>query len=308
MRDWRPLLIPLLMFVTSAAQAQPKFQFEKPPEKPSDWQVQAKGGLLVTTGNSQSRNANLGLTGSRHTGGNKVSLEGNLAYGRSNVMTPVIENMVVTGLERHPTTTTNQWKAQGRYDRFLTDNNSAYVLGKLGADRVAGKKLVGGGQVGYSRQLVKSDMHTTVAELGYDFSYESYLSPPDRPVDAVAIHSARVFVGELWKLTQDTGITGSMEAFFNLNKEKAPNASDPTGASKEVKAFKDTRLIGKVGLTTTIWKNLSFGFGVSVLYDQNPAPRPIPPSAKGAPYAPGFFPFSDKVDTLTEATLVFTFL
>jgi putative salt-induced outer membrane protein YdiY len=298
----------------ATARAQPKFQFEKPPEKPSDWQVQAKGGLLVTSGNSQSRNANLGLTGSHQTGYNKVSFEGNLAYGRSNVLVPVIMtdmatgNGVVTGLEREPQTTTNQWKARGRYDRFLTDNNSAYVLGQLGADRVAGKKLVGGGQAGYSRQLVKNEVHTAVAELGYDFSYESYFTTPDRQIDPVAIHSARVFVGELWKLTPDAGLTGSFEALFNLNKEKAPDASDSTGASKEVKAFKDTRLAGKLGLTTTLYKNLSFAFGFTLLYDQNPAPRPVPASAKGAPYAPGFFPFADKVDTLTEATLVFTFL
>jgi putative salt-induced outer membrane protein YdiY len=307
MFHWRFLPASLLLtFVATAASAQPKFQFEKPPEKPSDWQVQAKGGLLITSGNSQSRNGNLGLTGSHQTGFNKVSFEGSVAYGRSNVLTPVIENMVVTGLTRTPETTTNQWKTRARYDRFLTENNSAYVLGQLGADRVAGKKLVGGGQAGYSRQLVKNDMHTTVAELGYDFSYESYLASP--PVDAVAIHSARVFVGQALRLTSDTGITGSLEALFNLNKEKAPDASDSTGATQEVKAFKDTRVTGKVGLTTTLWKNLSFGFSFGVLYDQNPAPRPVPASAKGAPYAPTFHPFADKVDTLTEATLVFTFL
>ena len=308
MRDRRALLGSILLAatVTSSAAAQPKFQFEKPPEKPSDWQVQAKGGLLVTSGNSQSRNANLGLTASHQTDGNKVSLEANVAYGRSNVLVPVIDMGVVTGLERDPETTTNQWKTRGRYDRFFTPNNSAYVLGQIGADRVAGKKLVGGGQVGYSRQLVKNDHHTTVAELGYDFSYESYLADP--PVDAVAIHSARVFVGELWKLTPDTGLTGSVEALFNLNKEKAPDASDSTGATNEVKAFKDTRLAGKLGLTTTLYKNLSFGFSFGLLYDQNPAPRPVPASAKGAKYAPTFHPFANKVDTLTEATLVFTFL
>jgi putative salt-induced outer membrane protein YdiY len=308
MRDRRALLGSILLAttVTSSAAAQPKFQFEKPPEKPSDWQVQAKGGLLVTTGNSQSRNGNLGLTASHQTDGNKVSLEANVAYGRSNVLVPVIDMGVVTGLERSPETTTNQWKARGRYDRFFTPNNSAYVLGQIGADRVAGKKLVGGGQVGYSRQLVKNDHHTTVAELGYDFSYESYLADP--PVDAVAIHSARVFVGELWKLTPDTGLTGSVEALFNLNKEKAPDAGDSTGATNEVKAFKDTRLAGKLGVTTTLYKSLSFGFSFGLLYDQNPAPRPVPASAKGAKYAPTFHPFADKVDTLTEATLVFTFL
>jgi hypothetical protein len=75
-----------------------------------------------------------------------------------------------------------------------------------------------------------------------------------------------------------------------------------------VKAFKDTRVIGKVGLTTTLRTNLSLGVGFTVRYDQNPAPRPIPPSAKGAMYAPNFQPFSDKVDTLTDLSLVLTFL
>jgi hypothetical protein len=84
--------------------------------------------------------------------------------------------------------------------------------------------------------------------------------------------------------------------------------ADPTGATLEVKAFKDTRVISKVGINTTLYKNLSFAFGFTLLYDQNPAPRPVPASAKGAKYAAGFFPFSDKFDTLTEATLVFTFL
>jgi putative salt-induced outer membrane protein YdiY len=300
-------------FAGAAAAADPKFEFQKPPEKPPEWQVQAKGGLLITTGNSQSRNANLGLTASHQVGGNRLSLDGNLAYGRSNVLRPIIDKTtvpegVVTGLERAPETTTNLWKARGRYDRFITEHNSAYVLGQLGADRVAGKKLIAGGQTGYSRQLLRTDAHTTVAELGYDFSFESYVDSADRHVDPTTIHSARVFVGELWKLTADTGINGSVEALFNLNKEKAPNASDSTGATNEVKAFKDTRVTGKLGLTTTLWKSLSFGFGFTVLYDQNPAPRPLPASAKGAKYAPTFHPFADRVDTLTEATLVFTFL
>jgi hypothetical protein len=171
---------------------------------------------------------------------------------------------------------------------------------------VAGKKLVAGGQGGYSRQLLKNEFHTAVAELGYDYSFESYLVQPR--IDSVSIHSARVFVGELWKLTEGTGINGSIEALFNLNKEKALDASDPTGATKEVKAFKDTRVTGKIGLTTTVYKKLSFGFSVTVLYDQNPAPRPVPASAKGAPFAATFHPFADRFDTLTEATLVFTFL
>jgi hypothetical protein len=303
-------VLAVLALSAPAFAADPKFEFEKPPEKPSDWKVQAKGGMLITTGNSQSRNGNLALVATRQTGWNKLSLDGNVAYGRSNVLQAVVDpaTNTVIGLDRTSETTTNMWKTRGRYDRFVTTNNSAYVLGQIGADRVAGKKLVGGGQVGYSRQLIKNDVQTAAAELGYDFSYESYFSTPDRHVAPVSIHSARVFVGELLKLTQGTGITGSVEALFNLNKENAPDATDPTGTRNQVKAFRDTRITGKVGLTSTLYKNLSFGFGVTVLYDENPAPRPLPASAKGAKYAPTFHPFADRVDTLTEATLVFTFL
>jgi hypothetical protein len=42
----------------------------------------------------------------------------------------------------------------------------------------------------------------------------------------VAIHSARVLVGETLSLSKETGVTASVEALFNLNKEtKAINVN-----------------------------------------------------------------------------------
>jgi len=286
----------------------PKFEYDKTPPKPTDWKVQAKGGLLITTGNSQARSGVFGLQGSRQQAYNKLSLDAQLAYGRSNVLVPVldpVDPLVVTGVDRRGETTTNEWRARGRYDRFLTENNALYVLAQIGADKIAGKELYGGGQAGYSRQLQKTTQSTLVAELGYDFSHEQYIQQPGKTIDPVTIHSARVFVGELLALTADTGLTASVEALFNLNNEKALDASDPTKTG--VSAFKDTRIIGKAGLTTTLWKSLSFGFGFTLKYDQNPAPRPLPSSAPaGAMFRQTLF--ADKVDTLTEATLIFTFL
>lgn len=301
-----------LLFAAGATLAQnpapPKFEYGKPPEKPTEWSAQAKGGLLITSGNSQSRNGTFTLNASRQAGSDRISLEGGVAYGRSDILVPVITGGQVTGFERQAETTTNEWRARGRYDRFLTTNNSLYGLGQIGANRVAGKQLAGGGQLGYSRQLVKTEKHTAVVEAGYDFSYESYLDTPGRTLDAVAVHSARLFAGEQWKITADTGLNFSLEALFNLNEENALDADDGTGATTKVAALKDTRVSGNVALTTTLRKNLSFGFGFTVRYDQNPAPLPLPASAMGAPYAPGFQPFANRVDTLTEATLVFTFL
>jgi len=311
----------LLAGSTALAQnpANPSFGFEKPPEKPADWKVQSKGGGLLTTGNSQSRVGTAAIDASRQSGENKISFNAAATYGRSQVLTPVVTDGLnaptVYDLQRVPATTTNEWKTRGRYDRFVTPNNSVYGLSQLGADKVAGKRLYGGAQVGYSRQLLKNERHTAVVEAGYDFSYESYVQSAGKTLEAVAIHSARLFVGELLTLTPDTGINGSLEALFNLNKESgALDVSDATGNTKGVKAFKDTRLIGKAGISTRLYKSLSIGFSFALKYDQNPAPRPMPklPVAlagqTASTYGPGVSLFADKVDTLTEATLIYTFL
>jgi hypothetical protein len=304
----------LLCAPRAQAQANPTFTYAKPedvvvaPEK-IEWKAQAKGGLLVTTGNSQGRNGNFGVTASRKQGGNKLSLDGAIAYGQSDLWTPAVSNSnQIVGLDRKPVTTTNNWNSKVRYDRFLTPNNSIYLSGLAAADRVAGKSFFGGGQIGYSRQLLKNALHLVVAELGYDLSHERYLPQANRTIDPVTIHSARVFVGETLKLNAVTGVTASVEALFNLNKEAtALNAGN--NGQPGVDAFKDTRLVGKVGLTTTLVKSLSFGFGFTLRYDQNPAPLAVSANVlNGRMYSPTFTPFSTKLDTATEATLIYTFL
>ena len=132
---------------------------------------------------------------------------------------------VITALNRQERDATNNWFSKGRYDRFFTPNNSGYVSGQAAADKIAGKAFLGGGQLGYSRQLVKTDNNTLVAEIGYDFSYERYVQQPGKTLDPVPIHSARLFVGETPKLTSATGLTASVEAFFNLNKETRRSTS-----------------------------------------------------------------------------------
>ncbi|HEY0711920.1 MAG TPA: DUF481 domain-containing protein, partial [Polyangia bacterium] len=299
--------------LAAPAQAQnvpaPKFVYSQPvAPNEAEWVAQAKGSLIATAGNSVNRNGLLGLTASRLLGANKVTFDGQAAYGRSSIVVPIFDPanpMSIIGLDRREDTTTNQWQVKTRYDRFFTVNNSGYLLGQIGADRIAGKRLVGGGQAGFSRQLFKNEQHTAVAEIGYDFSYESYLAPAVKG-DPTQIHSGRLFLGELFALTADTGLYGNFEVLSNLNREKALNYDDPT--SNEVAPFKDNRFVGKAGITTRLWKKLSFAFGVTWKFDQNPAPRALPPGSGGAMFAPTFpTPFADRSDTLTEATLVFSF-
>ncbi|HVU51401.1 MAG TPA: DUF481 domain-containing protein [Polyangia bacterium] len=312
----------LLSPAFAAAQTDPKFDYAKvEPVKPEtaqvvEWKAQAKAGGLWTGGNSQVKSALIGVTASRKQGANKLSLEGTLAYGRSNVW-QTLPSATTPGdvdIERNEVTTTNNFLAKGRYDRFFTQNNAGYVSAQAAGDRIAGKTFFGGGQIGYSRQLLKNDMNLVVAEIGYDFSYETYLQPPagKAPLEAVAVHSARLFAGETLKLSSATGIVASVEALLNLNREsKALNHVD---GSTGVDAFKDTRLLGKAALTTTVYKALSLAVGFTVKYDQNPAPLPLGPILMGATLAPDQYastknqPFAETTDYQTEATLIYTFL
>jgi hypothetical protein len=302
-----PVLASLLVSASASAQADPKFEFGKVEEvKTVEWKAQAKGGFLVTTGNSQTKNGTFAASASRKEGNNKLALEGGVAYGTSNNRVAVLDPTgTMYSIGRDSVVSTNNYYAKGRYDRFFTTNNAAYASAQGAADKIAGKTFFGGGQVGYSRQLLKTAMHLAVAEIGYDLSYERYVQQLGKVLDPVTIHSARLFLGETLKISAATGINASVEALLNLNKEV--NAIDVSNSQLGVDAFKDTRLLGKLGLTTTLVKQLSIGFGFTLKYDQNPAPLPAPPGIGTAlPTAPYFF--AEKVDTLTEVTLIMTFL
>ncbi len=76
-----------------------------PPVNPVEWKAQSKGGMLITGGNSQSKNFTFGVNGFRKEGNNKLTLEGGLAYGTSNVMVANVSPAVGTApLRSRPST------------------------------------------------------------------------------------------------------------------------------------------------------------------------------------------------------------
>lgn len=303
-------IVALLIFLPASASAQPdpKFQFEKPVEvKATELKASAKGGLLITGGNSQTTSGTMGGLVSYKTGWNRFSGDAQAAYVRAKALTvrldPTDMNTTIDDggeLIRDPQTTSNLLQARGRYDRFLTENNSAYVSAQALRDRPAGKDIVAGGQVGYSRQVVKTARHTAVAEIGYDFSYEKSVGPT---AEGVPIHSGRAFLAETLTLSDSTGITASVELLSNFNEERAP-----APGYEAPDAFEDTRFVGKFGVTSALWNNLSFGFGFTAKYDAAPAPLPpVKVAGMTIPFAPTYRPYAEELDTILEATLILTF-
>lgn len=282
----------------------PKFDFAKPEDKAAaaaaaaakpavEWKVSAQAGLVMTTGNSRTTTFSSGLAASRKEGGNRLALDAGGAYARSGIQLAIDDNgdgVLAPGeIRRIDQTTTKMWATKLRYDRFLTEHNSLYITALAGGDEPAGKEFVGGGQAGYSRSLFKNDMHNVVAEVGYDFTYEDFVGDGD----PVSIHSGRGFLGYEAKLSEDTGFAASGEILINVNELDTPAGPVDRG--------EDIRFNGKTAVTTKIYGAVSLRFSFTARFDDAPARRP---PFEGLPYAAGFAPLADELDTLTELSLI----
>ena len=291
-----------LALLAAPAYADPAFDFGKKEEiKEVVWKASAQAGLIITSGNSSTVSVSGGLAVSRNDGWNKISLDANGTYANSQVRSPTDTNGngLIDGdteaKNRTSQTTAQQWLAKLRYDRFFTDRNSGYIVGIIGQDVIAGKSLVGGGQIGYSRLILKSERNELAGEVGYDFSYARFAKDDS----SVMMHSIRLFLGYVLTLTKDTAINASAEALLT------GNPIDVGGV--HYGPFEEFRITGKAGLTTKIYKNISFRFGFTARYDNAPAPLALTLPAMTA-LAPGYTPLAEKLDTTTEATIVVTFL
>jgi hypothetical protein len=298
------------------AQANPKFEYlKKADADKAQWKASASAGALLATGNANSFTVNGSGSIARVDPRNKLALDVNGAWGQTTTTTFVdrIDPSTMMGngavddageLGNETKTTTQVWAVKLRYDRFFSPNNVGYLSTLVGSNELAGKRLFGNAQIGYVRQLYHSDRNELFLEAGYDFTYEFYKEGSDP--SWLPIHSLRLFFGHNLKLTPDTGLFTGIEGLFNV----AP--LDPPGFAKgTVGPFEDTRINFKTALNTKLYKSLSFRFSFTALFDNIPAPRPLPPDIKLAKDAQGMEvppPLAQKLDTLSEAALVVTFL
>ena len=266
------------------------------------WKASAQAGLILTTGNSNGLSVSGAANASRNDGTNKITLDVAGAYARSTVLTPtaaaVAANVIASPSDIAHVTSTTAANVLGkfRYDRFFTENNSIYGDVFAGLDDPAGKNLFVGGQAGYRRQIYNSERNLLAVEVGYDFTYTDYADPKQA---YVILHSARLYAGYNLTLTKDTALTTSFETLVNFNSADVAGIHYGFGAA--------TRFTGKTALTTKLYKNISFRFSFTARYDNAPGELP----ALSVPYATGpmaFTPLADKLDTITEAGLVVTFL
>ncbi len=263
----------------------------------TEWKAQAQGGLILTTGNSRSTSLSFGAHASMKSGPNKLSLDGTVAFAESSFRSFNDSNGNGTidsdaEIQNNTQTITELYAAKARYDRFLTDNDSLYLAGLIQRNEPAGQKLLGSGQAGYSRRIFKDAMHELVGELGYDFSYLEFVTGGD-----ITAHSARAFLGYEGALSEDTGISLWVEYLGNLNSYSTP--------VEDADFLKDSRVNGNASISTKLSDAISFRFSFTARYDDIPAPAA---AIAGADVTAGQVIAAEKLDTLTEATLIVNLL
>lgn len=292
------------------AQSDPAFTYGKvedaPEVKKAVWKASAQAGLLLATGNSNSLTVSGGGSVSRVDARNKLALDVEARFGQTTTLgpraglTPLADGNVPIAsyddIVSNTAISTQYWGVKLRYDRFFSKNNLGYIVGQAMGDDPAGKHVFGGGQIGYSRQLYKSERNELLAELGYDFTFVVFTKAD---TSAVYIHSLRAFLGYNLTLSKDTAINTGIEGLFNLNTYASPGFPDP------ITPFQDARVNFKTALNTRLHKNVSFRFSFKVRFDNVPAPRAAIP---GADFVGGFTPLAETVDTLSEAALIVNFL
>ncbi|HYG70625.1 MAG TPA: DUF481 domain-containing protein, partial [Anaeromyxobacteraceae bacterium] len=171
----------LLLLAPAAARAQAKFQFEKPASvTATTWAARTQLGTTLSTGNTEALGVSGQATVSRTDRRNRIALGADVGVARSRVTIAADldgEPGVGEGEIRSVTQTTRQaWSVRSRYDRFLGARSSLYAAGTIGGDRPSGKRLAGGGQVGYGVELLLRAGHSLRVEAGYDLTYEDQLT------------------------------------------------------------------------------------------------------------------------------------
>lgn len=216
------LLLPLLSALTLAQEAEFE-EFAAVPEEEADTpetDLVAELGGNFTSGNARFATLSGGLNAGRRWTQNKVSGTLSLAYTRG-----VVDDGdgYLTPAQQQEGWASWEWSSQKltselRYDRFLGEKNSLYVLAGADSDVLAGFRVRAHEQIGYSRVLKDSDAVKMVSEIGFDVAQEEYNPDSDSQIDGLdyIFPSARVMVGGEFVVNENVKFTEEIEAFENL--------------------------------------------------------------------------------------------
>ena len=264
-------MAPLLLILAAPASAEDDVFVEPPdplsePVDAPEKDLEAELGGAWSAGNTDSRKLSASYAAAYRWHRNQISSGGELTLGSA----LIDENGdgVLSEEERRKTRVRTAQRAEGdlRYDRFLTDRNSLYVLGGAFTDPYAGYDSRFNGQMGYSHLLLyeaaaEDPVTSLSAEVGVDAAREDYTDGvvPNRGMK----YNARGGLGFVRVLTKTLAFGQDLEVFVNVQ--------DP----------KDTRLISDTAITNELTQTMSVKLSYTMTYDTDPVDGYVPADHQG---------------------------
>lgn len=246
----------LSLLATTALAADPDFQGTtkdgKAAEK-AEYGLTAEAGGALTTGNSEFYTLSAGINGRYKRGRHQLKLIGGAVVGAARV--DADGDGTLSDAEKSVPMVVNatRYFADLRYDIFISDKDSFYVLYGIFHDKFAGYDWRMHEQIGYSRHIVKTDKTVLIGEIGIDWAQENYVSGVDPNTDYYVI-AARGMLSFKHKFNDSVGFEETIEVYENV--------TDPA----------DLRVLNAASFTAALSGKLSLKLTHSLIFDNQPVP------------------------------------
>jgi len=201
-------------------------------------------------------------TGSYKWDKNKLGAEAKATIGQSKV--DADGDGILSDSERRDPfkPSAERYSLDARYDRFLSDKDSLYLLGGAFSDKFAGYDFRTHEQLGYSRVIVDQAHPVSeaedapalktklVGEIGIDVAQENFVEGVDPQTDLII--AGRAMLGLTHQITEETSFADTIEAYENVQ--------DP----------EDLRVLNTASLSTKFSDKVSFKISDNLLFDNVP--------------------------------------
>lgn len=213
--------------------------------------LSAELGASLTTGNTDFWTVQATAQGSYRWEANKIGLVGGALGGKATADTDENGSISDEELKAGRVDNAKRYYADARYDRYLgQEKSSIYVLGGALHDPFAGYDLRTHEQLGYSRQLVKTDTTELVGEIGVDYAQENYVDGVDP--NSADIWAGRLMVGLTHQVNETVAFSDHVEVY------EAP--LNP----------QDLRVLNQAALNVGLSEKLALKLSHQLTYDNQP--------------------------------------
>jgi hypothetical protein len=210
-------MIALLFASAVVSAAEPEFvdpaavgqKFDEP-----ETHLSAELGGAFATGNVNYYTVNGLLSGSHRAGRNQFALDAGVNLGKGAQDADGDGILSDAELAADKVEIARKFWGDARYDRFIGEHGSLYILGGALSDIYAGYDLRTHEQIGYSRVLVDAERTDLKVELGADVAQENYVAGVDP--NFTMIYAARGMASLTHQFNDSLAFTDTVEVYENV--------------------------------------------------------------------------------------------